>query len=579
MDKYLSLDEQNKFTKQVNDFLHNLSKNDCVPLGPQYASLTSSDECEKNLALHRLKKKFCIPTGSSNLTELSVQKMRAHDHNVPYKFIEFVPACLEMDDDVRRLLYTTRNKLHEIFSNFRPGGNASVLPTGETDLPSRGDCSVYAKLRNVKQWRVTADCFDLAAGLIYNTPGLKSSARQHFLSYNKTENELLWLSFSNPFEVFKCKLLDFMTIVEGSRISTVPKNNDEERVINCEPFFNMVCQLNISQSIIKTLLKRYDYSKEHAQDIHRKMISDLSYSTIDLSKASDSNWLAVVNWLYPKRFTSYLNQARSPVGSFRGEQHVFNMLSPMGNGFTFEVMTTTLLALCRGLDPTSSVYGDDIVIRKEHSDLLLRALRVIGFIVNENKSFTDGLFRESCGAFFHDKRYLESFDFEYCQDVCDAVVAVNKLIQLRHILSSKSEIRSLLNKVPPILLMEDWTPKRNTSTHHHDASLDGCVRVPNDLMVVRRYKRKQVEWTRKIPKFKKTCRKDMSLLCYDHRQVDFVLQLRRETKNYIQLKKWKKPVLDNVRSRHLINAYLYAGMCTAPVVRNKHYVTGDLVVY
>lgn len=557
----------------VNNHLHMLSQESHVPLGHLYSKTYHTAEVRKNLALYRLAKKFQVPSAGTDLTEKSIKAVLTYDSK---GITSFEPVRMKMDSDVRRLLFTARNILHENFSNFRPGNSAVVLPTGETDLPAKGDCSPYAKLRDPKQWRVTPDCFELAAGLIYGTRGLKSSARKHFLPYTKAENRLLWDSLGDRFEVFKCKLLDFMTIVQGSRLSTVPKNNDEERVINCEPFFNMVVQLNISQKIINLLMKApFYYTKEKAQRIHGNMISDLNKCTIDLSKASDSNWLAVIKWLYPKKFVRYLEQARSPCSKYGGVWHDLNMLSPMGNGFTFEVMTLTLLTLARVVDSTSSVYGDDIIIDKSKASVYLRTLAVLGYQVNSKKTFLDGYFRESCGSFYHKDTYLTSFDFHYCNDIMDAVIAVNKLIILRDVLPYRQELITLIKSFPPILLMEG-----DLKTYHmNNYTLDSNVKVPLDLFNVKRFKRTAESWTGRINRFKKKFHAEISSWQLDHRKVDFVINLRKVSEDYVSLGKWKNLPRHNIRNMHLINAYLYAGMCEAPVYRNKTRLKSDLIVY
>jgi hypothetical protein len=76
----------------------------------------------------------------------------------------------------------------------------------------------------------------------------------------------------------------------------------------------------------------------------------------------------------------------------------------MGNGYTFELETLifVLLSICAcdevGVSSKDvSVYGDDIIIPVEAYDVLKEVLETCGFTINEDKSYHEGPFRESCG--------------------------------------------------------------------------------------------------------------------------------------------------------------------------------------
>jgi hypothetical protein len=88
----------------------------------------------------------------------------------------------------------------------------------------------------------------------------------------------------------------------------------------------------------------------------------------------------------------------------------------MGNGFTFPLQTAIFSSIvvaaltmdypyevarkCCSLDNPSgmwSVFGDDIIVVSSHYPRVVRLLGLLGFEVNSDKSFSSGLFRESCG--------------------------------------------------------------------------------------------------------------------------------------------------------------------------------------
>jgi hypothetical protein len=77
----------------------------------------------------------------------------------------------------------------------------------------------------------------------------------------------------------------------------------------------------------------------------------------------------------------------------------------MGNGFTFEleslIFYAAALAVCEYLEIDASkvsVYGDDVIIPSDAFDLFSSFSTYLGFRVNPKKSFSQGYFRESCGA-------------------------------------------------------------------------------------------------------------------------------------------------------------------------------------
>ena len=100
------------------------------------------------------------------------------------------------------------------------------------------------------------------------------------------------------------------TVVDGARGSSVPKNNETDRFINVEPLFNMILQRIIAAELRK-VLHFYGNSLENqingnyeisAQDVHKIMIANNLFATIDFSNASDSVILQVVQQLVPASF-------------------------------------------------------------------------------------------------------------------------------------------------------------------------------------------------------------------------------------------------------------------------------------
>jgi hypothetical protein len=87
----------------------------------------------------------------------------------------------------------------------------------------------------------------------------------------------------------------------------------------------------------------------------------------------------------------------------------------MGNGFTFELESLLFYAIAKatayftGTSGTISVYGDDIIIPSQMYHDLTFVLKILGFSVNPDKSFSEGPFRESCGGHFYNGTRVTPF--------------------------------------------------------------------------------------------------------------------------------------------------------------------------
>lgn len=196
--------------------------------------------------------------------------------------------------------------------------------------------------------------------------------------------------------------------VEGNKITTVPKTALTKRVIAIEPMLNVFLQLGLGGMIRRRLGSRggfnLDVSWKRNQELARKGSIDGSYSTIDLSSASDMIAYNLVGTLLPYDWFQALDAVRSPVGSIRvnGKKKsiVYEKFSSMGNGATFELETLIFWAICRASGVPASdlaVFGDDIVVPTSYSSKVLEALEFFGFLPNSKKTFVTGPFRESCG--------------------------------------------------------------------------------------------------------------------------------------------------------------------------------------
>lgn len=203
--------------------------------------------------------------------------------------------------------------------------------------------------------------------------------------------------------------------VDGSVLFTVPKSSDIDRVACKEPDINMYLQKSVGDFLRRRLLARGVNLNDQTINQRRAQtgsLTDKGLATVDLSSASDSMTISLVNRLLPAEWFLFLNAIRSQRICVDGEWHECEMFSSMGNGFTFELESMIFYALCvsairlsfrnKGLSyPDVSVYGDDIIIPSKDFGFVKSILNYCGFTVNSSKSFVKGPIRESCGKHYH----------------------------------------------------------------------------------------------------------------------------------------------------------------------------------
>lgn len=202
-------------------------------------------------------------------------------------------------------------------------------------------------------------------------------------------------------------------ICPGNKLSWVPKNYKTDRTIATEPDWNMFLQKGLG-SLIRRKLKRVrqDLDDQTTNQFLAGVGSiDGSLCTIDMSMASDTVAYRLVEYLIRPDWFAALEQLRCPVGFYThdGQEHavIYEKFSSMGNGYTFELESLIFYGLLRAVSELTGeadrrlyVYGDDVVMPVGMAAVGMEYLRKAGFLVNSEKSFVSGPFRESCGAHY-----------------------------------------------------------------------------------------------------------------------------------------------------------------------------------
>lgn len=193
----------------------------------------------------------------------------------------------------------------------------------------------------------------------------------------------------------------------GNKIVTVPKNSKTDRTIAIEPGLNLWFQKAIGTMIRRRLLRvgLNLNTQERNQKLSRLGSKFSSLATVDFKSASDTIATSTVEALLPPQWFTVMDILRSRYGLIDRKLIKYEKFSSMGNGFTFELETLIFyaiaLSVCEYLqidDSEVSVYGDDVIIPTAAYDLFTSTCKFYGFTTNHQKSFSDGWFRESCGA-------------------------------------------------------------------------------------------------------------------------------------------------------------------------------------
>lgn len=240
--------------------------------------------------------------------------------------------------------------------------------------------------------------------------------------------------------------------VPGSKLSFVSKNNTISRVICTEPTLNMFVQKALGNVIESRLKRVYDIDLKVQPDRNRRMArigsipdTGIEYCTIDLKSASDTIPMGLIWDAVPEPLRGLLLASRSPNTKLpNGEWLSLNMVSSMGNGFTFPLQTAIftcavhacydylnvpLNVRCKEVaNKAFGVFGDDIVVLKNTYDVVCSFLEQLGFVVNTDKSFNTGLFRESCGRDFYSGVNIRGVYIKSLKTQSSRYVAVNRLL-------------------------------------------------------------------------------------------------------------------------------------------------------
>ncbi len=308
--------------------------------------------------------------------------------------------------------------------------------------------------------------------------------------------------FSLDPEAFNQAFKSRASIVDYNKIAFVPKTVKVHRTIAVEPLLNGYLQKGVDVIMRKKLkrvgvnLEDQDPNKEWARKGSLHWRDDDAYCTIDLSSASDSISTELCRSLLPPDWFNFLNSIRSTGYKLNGNVKHYHKFVTMGNGFCFPLETLIFASLCAASSSITSrpqdflVYGDDIVVRKTVYPTVLKLLSVCGFRVNRDKTFSQGPFRESCGADWFEGEDVRPIILDYAFD------SVQNIFKFCNMSRTKPHISMMLAEA--LEFLESLIPPSLKFVRPYKGNADSALEVPWDVFMASpfsRYSKNLCAWS------------------------------------------------------------------------------------
>jgi len=200
-------------------------------------------------------------------------------------------------------------------------------------------------------------------------------------------------------------------IVDHVKMTSVPKSFKINRLIAPDTLAGGFLSRGLGNYIRLKLEANTHLRLSEQQHVHRNLARESSITgklaTIDLSKASDSISHDLLNWLLPPTWMHLVEIMRAPSLLIDGVRYNYTTQMLMGSGHTFPLQTLIFYSLCKAVcqllhsKAKVNVYGDDIIVPTWAYYYIVLIFSNIGLTVNNEKSFVEGAFRESCGGDYH----------------------------------------------------------------------------------------------------------------------------------------------------------------------------------
>lgn len=356
----------------------------------QIQGLVAKQDYLKIYTMNELKEKAYSDFRASELKCRAVNEMfrEASDTGIT-DYHKVFPSMTASHSDVDVVLYHAQRKIAEVLGEF------PSLDSFEFKFGPGASSSVDKAHAN--PW------VKLMARLTCSHDSSSPSYRATFQQYLKTVQDWMieaWYQTADG---------DPTILSAHGVLQLVPKSFKALRVILVEPLLNGFFQKGVG-SYMKRRLRLFGidlYDQTRNQKLAKLGSETGEIATIDLKAASDSIAYMLVLSLLPIEWFHHLCTLRTGTYTIPGSKaHAeLEKFSSMGNAYTFELESLIFYGIVYGVckyleipDRNVSVYGDDLIVPTGAVKLLTDVLGAVGFSVNPEKSFSEGPFRESCGA-------------------------------------------------------------------------------------------------------------------------------------------------------------------------------------
>lgn len=347
--------------------------------------------CRQALAMFQKSKFISIPDTDPLQASIDTWlKSEARCLETNELFRELEEGRLSIDPRVSAIFHSASRKISRVLGSVPTFQDLAYrFGPGATTLTKKRMASVSAKLSDGIS--CSEELFPYASRILEEMPYL---AELHSTSSVRTVDDECETTVHNV-----------NLFVTNDVIHFVPKTAKTHRAIAVGGSLNIMVQLALGDYMSERLaavgvdLRDQSYNQRLAKEgsITGKL------ATIDLSSASDTISYKLVSHLLPLDWLIALEACRSQKCVLQGSIFTQEKFSSQGNGYTFPLESLIFWAIASSCSESgfASVYGDDIIVLSEDYELVVKALDVAGFIVNKEKSFSTGPFRESCGADYH----------------------------------------------------------------------------------------------------------------------------------------------------------------------------------
>lgn len=394
-------------------------------------------------------------TDASNFSDSDLYAEKYLSHNLVRKSLHFSDESHSEEDRAKKTLgnWFFQESVNKRFNQSETFGWS--VPTGTFEPDGTLGLSILLRAREIVHeivgtFDVQRACRDsiFGNGASAQLRRTESQREQKFVSrslsvtrglhdfaVNYIESCTGWLELIRPQDVLYSNangdmgLLPpgYLKVYSGGVFDMVDKTATEKRPIVKEPELNGFFQKGTG-SLLRKKLRAYrrfapegvdlNTSGDLNSELARAGSADGHIATVDGKAASDSQTLALYEFMFPREWFGWFKLIRSPFVLINQKWHRVQMMSGMGNGFTFEAESVIFYAIgCACAERSRlpfaeryvSIHGDDLTVPSDVFAEVALAYERAGMTINTEKSFFKGPFRESCGGHFFNGRSVKPF--------------------------------------------------------------------------------------------------------------------------------------------------------------------------